>query len=140
MTLSFLPLLFRAQARDLTMKNIFAIGDQTSFPIEFRQGMIFVPVRINGSRPLSFMLDTGSTQMLVDRALANGLGLKPTGQGSLQGAGAGRIPNVDLGCPGLKSRGYEFSTADLQSLEASIGVKVDDILAPESYGELLRGY
>ena len=52
----------------------------------------------------------------------------------LQGAGgAGHIPiefvsNVGLGFNGLESRGYEFSTADLQPLEASLGVKVDGIL------------
>jgi hypothetical protein len=99
-----------AQSTDLMVKNIFAIGTESSFPIEFRQGMILVPVRVNGSRPLSFALDTGSTRMLVDRALASGLGLKPSGKGSLQGAGAGRIPieflpNVDLGFPGLESKG-----------------------------------
>jgi hypothetical protein len=98
---------------------------------------IFVPVRLNGSRPLSFALDTGSTRMLVDRTLAKSLGLKPTGQGSLQGAGAGRIPiefvpNVGIGFPGLESTGYEFSTADLQPLEASLGVNVDGILGDRS--------
>ena len=138
MTLPFLPLLLRAQAPDLAIKNIFAAGDEASFPIEFRQGMIFVPVRINESKPLSFVLDTGSTRMIVDRTLANDLGLKRTGQGSLQGAGAGRIPiefvpNVDLGLPGLESRGYEFSTADLHPLKTTLGVKVDGILGYELF-------
>lgn len=137
-TLASLPVVLRAQSPDLTATNIFAAGNESRFPVECRQGMIFVPVRLNGSRPLSFVLDTGSTRMLVDRTLANGLGLKPTGQGSLQGAGAGRIPiefvsNVDLGFPGLHSRGYEFSTADLQPLEASLGVKVDGILGYELF-------
>ena len=138
MTLTFLSLPLRAQAPDLTVKTIFAAGSESRFPIEFRQGMIFVPVRLNGSRPLSFALDTGSTRMLVDRTLAKSLGLKPSGQGSLQGAGAGRIPigfvpNVGLGFPGLESTGYEFSTADLQPLEASLGVNVDGILGYELF-------
>lgn len=38
--------------------------------------MIFLPVRLNGSKPYSFVLDTGSMRMLVDRNLAVELGLK----------------------------------------------------------------
>jgi hypothetical protein len=85
MTLTCLPLLLWAQTPDLTIKNIFATGDKSSLPIEFGLGVIFVPVRLNGSRPLAFVLDTGSTRMLVERTLANGLGLKPSGRGSLRG-------------------------------------------------------
>jgi hypothetical protein len=138
MTMTLLPLALRAQAPDLTIKTIFAAGSESRFPIEFRQGMILVPVRLNGSRPLSFALDTGSTRMLVDRTLAKSLGLKPSGQGSLQGAGTGRIPiefvpNVGIAFPGLESTGYEFSTADLQPLEASLGVNVDGILGYELF-------
>ena len=92
--------------------------------------MIFVSVRLNGSRPLSFVLDTGSARNLIDRTLAVGLGFKTGGTGSLQGAGAGRVPisfihGVSLALPGLESAGYEFSTADLQPLATSLGVKVD---------------
>src|SRR5580700_1329314 len=101
-----------------------------TFVFDWRKGMIFVPVGIDGSRPLSFVLDSGSTRMLIDRRLAADLGLKTSGKSSLQGAGAGRIPlefihDVSLALPGVESKGYEFSTADLQPLEASLGVKVD---------------
>jgi len=135
---TFLPVALRAQALDLNAKNTFATGEESSFPFEFRKGMIFVPVRLNGSKPLSFVLDSGSTRMIVERTLANSLGLKPNGQGSMQGAGAGRIPiefvqNVDIGLPGLESTGYEFSTADLQPLQTSLGASVDGILGYELF-------
>jgi len=137
-TMTLLSVMSNVQASELAIKNTFANGDEASFPIQFRQGMIFVPVRLNGSKPLSFVLDTGSTRMLIDRTLANGLGLKATGQGSLQGAGTGRIPiefvpNVTIVFGGLESTGYEFSTADLLPLEASLGVKVDGILGYELF-------
>jgi len=137
-TMTLLSVMSDVQASELAIKNTFANGDEASFPIQFRQGMIFVPVRLNGSKPLSFVLDTGSTRMLIDRTLANGLGLKATGQGSLQGAGTGRIPiefvpNVTIVFAGLESTGYEFSTADLRPLEASLGVKVDGILGYELF-------
>src|SRR5260370_23548539 len=98
--------------------------------------MIFLPVRINGSGPLSFVLDSGSTRILIDRKLATDLGLQANGKGSLQGAGAGRIPiefihDVRLAFPGVESTGFEMSTADLQPLEKSLGAKVDGILGYE---------
>jgi len=123
-----------AQASDASGKVTFSAGSKTStFSFDWRNGMIFVPVRLNGSRPLSFVLDTGSTRTIVDRALATSLGLKASGSGSLQGAGSGRIPiefihDVTIALPGVESTGYELSTADLQPLEASLGVKVDGIL------------
>ncbi len=141
-SLTFLPVALRAQAADVVIKNTFAVGEQSSFPFEFRKDMIFVPVRLNGSEPLSFVLDTGSTRMLVDRTLANSLGLRRSGQGSMQGAGAGRIPiefvqNVDNGLPGLESTGYEFSTADLQPLRGSLGVEIDGILGYEFFSRFV---
>jgi hypothetical protein len=118
--------------------DAFAHGSKSTFPFEWRQEMIFVPVRINGSEPLAFVLDTGSTRMLIDRALAKALGLKTAGIGSLQGAGEGRVPiefleNVNVGLPDLDSKGYEFSTADLKPLQASLGTKVDGILGYEFF-------
>jgi hypothetical protein len=60
----------------------------------------------------------------------------------LQGAGAGRIPiefvhDVNIALPGLESKGYELSTADLQRLEASLGVKVDGILGYELFSRFV---
>lgn len=89
---ALLPPASPAQSSDLRITDTFADSGHTSFPFEFRKEMIFVPVRLNGSRPLAFVIDTGSAKMLVDRTVANSLGLKTVGRGSLQGAGAGRIP------------------------------------------------
>lgn len=136
--LALLPVALHAQAVDPSAKDVFASGEQSSFPFEFRKGMIFLPVRLNGSKPVSFVLDSGSTKMFVDRTLAANLGLKQSGQGSVQGAGAGRIPikfveNVTVGVPGLESTGYEFSTADLQPLKATLGEEVDGIIGYELF-------
>lgn len=138
MALISFPAAWSAQATNPSPGNTFATGQESRFPFEFRQGMIFVLVRINGSEPLAFVLDTASTRMLVDRTLAKRLGLKTSGQGSLQGAGSGRIPiefiqNVNIGLPGLESTGYEFSTADFRPLAASLGVAVDGILGYELF-------
>jgi hypothetical protein len=136
MTLAMFPVLSQAQASSATGKPIFS-GDANAksctFAFEWREGLIFLPIRINGSRPLSFVLDTGSTRILIDRKLAAELGLKAGGTGSLQGAGAGSIPiefihDVDLALPGVESAGYDLSTADLQPLDTLDGGKVDGII------------
>src|SRR5271166_205729 len=116
LALRLFPVMPRAQTSDLTGKTTFASQTKMStFAFDWRKGMIFVPVRLNGSRPLSFVLDTGSTRNIVDRTLAKSLGLKASGTGSMQGADAGRIPvafihDVSIGLPGLESTRYELST------------------------------
>jgi Aspartyl protease len=143
MTLAIFPIVLAAQPSDVTGKIAFTSdGNVATFAFDLRNGMIFVPVRINGSRPLSFVLDSGSTRTLIDRHLAAVLGLKASGTGSLQGAGAGRIPvefihDVSISLPGVESKGYELSTADLQPLEATLGVKVDGILGYELFSRFV---
>jgi hypothetical protein len=118
-----------AQGAEAAANIIFAGNTKAStFPFEWRKETIVVPVRVNGSRPLLFVLDTGSSRMLVYRTLAD----------SLQGAGTGRIPvefiqNVTISLPGVESAGYEFSTADLRPLESANGGKVDGILGYELF-------
>jgi len=137
MAFAMFPLVFQAQVSDSARKPDSAGNRKVShFAFDWRKGMIFVPVRINGSSPLAFVLDTGSTKMLLDSSVATALGLKPVGAGSLQGAGAGSIAtkfihDVSIGLPGIDSAGYEFSTADLEPLRTSLGVKVDGILGYE---------
>jgi hypothetical protein len=143
MSLSTVPVGLCAQAADVNAKITFAGGStESTFGFDWRSGMVFVPVRLNGSRALSFVLDTGSSRTIVDRALAASLGLKASGLGSLQGAGAGRIPiefihDVSIALPGVESAGYELSTADLQPLEASLGARVDGILGYELFSRFV---
>jgi predicted aspartyl protease len=144
-TLWILILPFPSGAHTEDAKNKTTFADQknlSTFAFDWRKGMIFLPVRLNGSRPLSFVLDTGSTRNLIDRTLAATLGLKATGSGSMQGAGAGRIPianihDVRITLPGFESAGYDLSTADLRPLETSLGVKVDGILGYEVFSRFV---
>lgn len=133
MALAMLPVLSHAQPSAAGKAIFSGAAKSSTFAFEWREGLIFLPVRINGSKPLSFVLDTGSTRILIDRKLASDLGLKASGTGSLQGAGTGRIPiefihDVNIALPGVESAGYDLSTADLQPLEAVDGGKVDGII------------
>lgn len=50
--------------------------------VKFRvvQGMIVVPVTINGAGPFDFLLDTGNTDAIIDRSLAEELHLPAAGE------------------------------------------------------------
>lgn len=57
-------------------------------PFELINRHIFIPVRVNDSRPLWFVLDTGDQYAIINLDTAKQLGLKLRGQVSVGGAGA----------------------------------------------------
>lgn len=61
---------------------------QVSIPFELVTRHIVVKVRINDSRPLSFVFDTGDKVGIVDIGVAKELGLKQHGQIRIGGAGS----------------------------------------------------
>src|SRR5205085_7790375 len=63
-----------------------------TIPFELVTRHIMLKVRINNSRPLSFVFDTGDKVGIVDAEVAKELGLKPEGQVRVGGAGAETLP------------------------------------------------
>jgi len=63
-----------------------------TIPFELVSRHIMVKVKINGSRPLSFVFDTGDKVGIVDSEVAKELGLKLEGQVHIGGAGADTLP------------------------------------------------
>ena len=57
-------------------------------PFEFVNRHIVIPVKVNNSRPLSFVLDTGDQFAIINLDTAKELGLKLRGQVRVGGAGA----------------------------------------------------
>ena len=62
-----------------------------TIPFELVIRHIVVKVRVNNSRPLSFVFDTGDKVGIIDTDVANELGLKLEGQVRVGGAGAERL-------------------------------------------------
>ena len=59
--------------------------------------MIIVPVSINGSGPYYFLLDTGCSKTIVDRKLADALGLPRVGEKTVVGVlASAQMPVVHL--------------------------------------------
>jgi hypothetical protein len=60
-------------------------------PFEFVTNHIVVPVRVNGSRQLSFIFDTGDKDAIIDAARARELNLTAGRDVNVTGAGAGSL-------------------------------------------------
>ena len=56
-----------------------------SLPFEFVSGRILLPIRVNGSDPMSLMLDTGYSINMLSGEVADKLGLKRAGQITMVG-------------------------------------------------------
>ena len=60
-------------------------------PFSFEDNRVFVQCRINGQGPYAFVVDTGSGDLTIDRALAHRLDLHGVHGGNLGGAGSGSV-------------------------------------------------
>lgn len=109
-----------------------ARGAAVTVPAKLRDAVPIIEVRINGSRPLWFALDTGSGRMLLDSALIDPLGLTRGGADSIHGAGAGSVPitaideELTLAVGSLESGGYHFDATDLSHV--GLRDRIDGIL------------
>ena len=62
--------------------------DVVEIPFEFERDKILIPVRVNGSEPISFILDTGAPiAVLLGSELLNSLDLNIVGEAQIAGAG-----------------------------------------------------
>jgi hypothetical protein len=102
-------------------------------PFELSDNLPYLQVRVNGSAPLRFILDSGAGVWVIDRSQAKTLGLKTEEQGKITGAGAGSVDvqytkNVSFGLTGIETSVPNVALIDLSSLQASLGRKVDGII------------
>jgi len=65
-----------------------------TIPIQVADNLVYMQGRINGSQPLSVVLDTGSSVSIVSPAVAQEIGLRSSG--STQAAGIGHGGNQSL--------------------------------------------
>ena len=108
-----------------------------TIPFELVTRHIMLQVRINNSRPLSFVLDTGDRVGIVDTDVAKELGLKLQGQVQIGGAGSSTLPGSTVAdanwtLPGLEGFAQPIRLAiPLAKLEARFGHDFDGIIGSE---------
>jgi hypothetical protein len=103
-------------------------GESTRLPFVKSDPLPVVNVRVNGGPELTFFIDTGSSELLLDADLARELKLKPFGsvQGTFSGGlhaevGNSRIDSLTLGAWTLKN--IPIGTLPLRSMSSGFGVK-----------------
>jgi tetratricopeptide (TPR) repeat protein len=106
-------------------------GESTRLPFVKSDPLPVVNVRINGGPEVSFFIDTGGAELLLDADFARELKLKSFGSvpGTLSGGqhaevGQGRIESLTLGSWTIKN--VPIGTLPLRSMSASFGVKQID--------------
>jgi len=112
-------LLLSAAARSQTVPDhkFYTETRQAVIPFDLYKNQIFVPMQVNGSRPLWFILDTGANTAALDGTIAQELGLKPEGADATQGVGSNDVQvkflkNVRFGLPDLEFLDDRIITLD----------------------------
>lgn len=111
---------------------------EETIPFEPYRNLIFLPVSVNGSKPLSFILDSGSGTCMIDKARARDLGLKTQPGGRAVGAGEGTFEYELTRDVSFSNGRVDFAVdavrvADLASLRLVFGRPVDGILGYEAF-------
>jgi hypothetical protein len=96
--------------------------------------LVYLPVQVNGSKPLWFVFDTGAPFSIIDVAAAGKLNVKARSSGMIHGAGRGEVPAGDAGevrftVGGLATRVTHAKLVDLSKVP--VPAKIDGILGAE---------
>lgn len=110
---------------------------------QFASNKPFVKVRLNGSRPLHFILDTGSPLAAIDSTLVGALGFsqesilsRSGGAGESGGLIARLQPKACEEMGGARLANGTVMSLDLSSVSTAEGVRVDGLLG----GDFFRRY
>jgi hypothetical protein len=108
-----------------------------TIPFDLVTRHIALKVRVNNSRPLSFLLDTGDQFAIINLDTARELGLKLNGSVSVGGAGAERatgsfVKEASFTIPALSGFSQPVTMAlPLSSLSSRLGQDFDGIIGSE---------
>lgn len=126
-----------SQADEPCSTKIFFNKGETSerLPGVMRSGVrLYASVRVTGKNDdLKFLFDTGAGRTVLNRAVASRLALKPTGESSIGGVGAGRVPvdlvkGASLLLGSVHVEGVDLNIVDIPEAEHIDGIIGYDIL------------
>ncbi len=117
--------------------------DRKPFEVPFQtiNNLIVLRGNINGSKPLSLLLDTGAGGSVINESRAKDLGLKLEGQTeAATGDGAVEaffVKGVKLNVSGVKLSDLILTALDLRGLEAGFGQPIDGILGYDIFARFV---
>ncbi len=111
----------------------FAAGSSSlRIPLELANDLIVLKVRVNSSRPLHFIFDTGASVSVIDPQSAKALGLRAKGKLNLDATGgsvqSGLVGPVSLSLAGVTVFRQTLATIDLDPFAPLFGYKIDGII------------
>ena len=111
----------------------FAAGSSSvRIPLELANDLIVLKVRVNSSRPLHFIFDTGASVSVIDPQSARALGLRAKGKLNLDATGgpvqSGLVGPVSLSLAGVTVFRQTLATIDLDPFAPLFGYKIDGII------------
>lgn len=97
----------------------------TDIPFEMNSNHIYVTATVNGSRPLSFIFDTGAEMTVLDSAVARDLGLETAGALTAQGSG-------EKTADGTFAKGVSLTIGGATAVDLSVvAISLDDLTTIE---------
>lgn len=127
----------------------FSLADgrkKVQIPIEIYNNLIVVPVVMNGTLPLKFIIDTGvRTAILTQKTFTDILNLSYSRKYTISGPGGEQVidayvtNNVSLELPGVSGRGHALLVLgqDYLELRNYLGVDVHGILGYELFSRFI---
>lgn len=125
---------FLAEAQTTNVPNYSFTSGHSSLgvPFELVGDLIVLKVRVNRSKPLHFIFDTGASISVIDPQSAKALGLRAKGKLKLDATGgsvqSGLIHPVSLSIPGVAVFDHTVATVDLDIIAPLFGFKIDGII------------
>lgn len=111
----------------------FAKAQVAEIPFEVHGNHLMIQLKINGSAPKTFIFDSGATSSVLDKKVAQELGIKPDYEHAISGAGTSQVYQITNGHElSLNSRvnfkGISFILHDLSGLVRSLGRAFDGVV------------
>ena len=103
-------------------------------PFQLANGLIYMQASLNGSSPLSVILDTGSSYTVIDASVSKMLGLDFRGEGTAYGPGQGSTQefafagHATLMLAGAELNDQTVATLPLEWFSRELGRRVDGFL------------
>lgn len=119
---------------------------RVKIPFELYNNLIVVPVVLNETLPLNFIVDTGvRTAILTEKVLTDILNISYTRKINVYGAGGEKVvealiaPNVSIELPGITSEGHSLLVLeeDYLQLKNFLGTDVHGILGYELFSRFI---
>src|ERR1700693_3801156 len=123
--------------------HVAALSSTVTIPFELVNRHVVIQVKVNNSRPLSFVLDTGDKLAIIDLARAKELGLNLQGELRAAGAGAERptgafVRDSTFTIPGLAGFSQPVNIAlPVRNLSSRMGRDFDGILGSDFIKEFV---